>query len=202
MTTTSIRRCVARPMRLRREGFTLVELMVALGISTFAIIAMFSAFLVFVRGSLSVTNYSEMSAQSRKTLEIFARDVRMAESISVTGAQSRDGGSIVFTDDSITLSYPSAVSIAPVTYTFTGDTFEREQSGVTDDVLVGVRNMEIRFYESPGATFTSTAGPVASVNNWTKSLQIEAELVRNVGKAAGQQVNTDYIISARFMKRN
>jgi len=74
--------------RRGRAGFTLVEVMIAAGISTLVLAGVLSAFLFIGRAGFSSSGYSEMEAQLRRGLDTFANDARMAQNITWNSAQS------------------------------------------------------------------------------------------------------------------
>ena len=194
MTTISI--------KCRRSGFTLVEIMVSVAILSMVMASLTGTFLVFLKGSASVGFYSQMSSESRKGLELFARDVRGADGITVATPQTEDG--FVISRRGIILTYPSYVGSKTVRYSYDGTNDELTRSLTVDGVTTsevlfsGLENFKLTFFQTPGANFSAISGPAASVDTWTKSIQMDAELVRYVA----QLENTDYIISARFMLRN
>jgi len=192
-----------------RRGFTLVEVMVSIGIFSIIIASILSTFLVFMKGSLSVGAYAEMSSQSRKALELFSRDVRAAESLTVKNAL--ESGGEVYTVSGITLFYPEYYgSDREVSYEYVYDSVKKKYAFIRSVTYDGtttsedmfprsdIPQLKIKFYQTPGSDFAAVPGPVASVDTWTKSMQLDAELIQQVG----QTDNTDYIISARFMMRN
>jgi prepilin-type N-terminal cleavage/methylation domain-containing protein len=78
----------ARLERRRAAGFTLVELMVASGIGSFILTGVLSVVLMMGRSGLAASNYAEMEAQSRRAVDEFAQDVRMASNLSWNNATS------------------------------------------------------------------------------------------------------------------
>ena len=187
---------------MNRRGFTLFELMISLGILMIALASITGTFMAFAQSSVSVGEYVEMSHESRMALEIFSRDVRSAETVEVLNAAKADG--VVYTERGIDLTFPSYHGDRSVRYRYNADsdilfrveTYEGTKSRT--ELLSGVRVFKIQFFQTPGSDFTSTSGPLASVNTWAKSVQLDTELVRTVLALD----NTDYIISARFMMRN
>ena len=183
-------------------AFTLVELMFSVTILMIAMGSIFGTIMAFARSSVSVGEYVEMSYESRKALELFSRDVRAADGISVISARSSDG--VVFSKRGVDLTYPDYYGDRSVSYRYNSSrgSLRRVETydGTTtrSDILTGVTKLNIQFFQTPGDDFVSTSGPVASVNSWAKSLQLDAELSRTVVTLD----NTDYIISARFMMRN
>lgn len=197
MTTTLI-----KAPRFSLRAFTLVELMVSVTVSSIILTSIFSTFIVFAKSAVSVGDYAEMSRESRKALEVFSRDIRAAESLEVSNAQSTDN--IVYTESGIDLAYPAYYGTRQVRYRYRSEAAElvrvETYNGTTsrDVLLSGVRQLKLEFYQTPGSDFAAVSGPVASVDLWTKSVQLDAELLRKVVTTE----NTDYIISARFMMRN
>lgn len=83
MTTSTARHELRRP-----AGFTLVELMVAGGIGSVVLSGVLSVILMMGRSGLSATNYAEMEAHSRRAVDEFAQDVRMASNLTWNSATS------------------------------------------------------------------------------------------------------------------
>lgn len=184
----------------KRHAFTLVEMMVAVLIFSIALTSILSTFIVFAKSAVSVGGYAEMSSESRKALELFSRDIRSADALTVINAKIAN--SLVYTDSGITLSYPAYYGERTVSYGYSSGSFTRTEvydgTTTTEKLLSGVSQLKIKFYQTPGNNFSAVSGPLASVDIWTKSVQLDAELLRNVVSID----NTDYIISARFMMRN
>jgi len=188
--------------RLPYQAFTLVELMLSMTILMIALGSITGTFMVFAKGSASLGEYVDMSAESRKALELFSRDVRAADGITVIGASSSNG--VVYTEQGLNLTFPDYYGNRSVTYSY--DSTEgilrriENYAGTQSDsnLLTGMQQFKIQLFQAPGDDFESISGPVASVNEWAKSLQLDAELIRTVATLD----NTDYIISARFMMRN
>ena len=91
----------------RRRAFTLAEVMVAATLATLVLAGVMSAFLFIGRTSFSTGNYSEMEAQTRRALDRFAGDVRMATGIRWNSSQS------------LTLTLPTATNAnTQVTYAY------------------------------------------------------------------------------------
>jgi len=188
--------------RLPYQAFTLVELMFSMTILMIALGSITGTFMVFAKSSASLGEYVDMSSESRKALELFSRDVRAADGIAVIGATSLNG--VVYTDQGLNLTFPDYYGNRSVTYSYDStsgilrriENYAGTQS--ESNLLTGMQQFKIQLFQAPGDDFESISGPVASVNEWAKSLQLDAELIRTVVTLD----NTDYIISARFMMRN
>ena len=73
-----------RPAR----GFTLAEVMIGSTIGSFVLLGVLSTFLMLGRSGVNLNSYTAMDAQTRKALEDFAQDVRMASDITFNSTAS------------------------------------------------------------------------------------------------------------------
>lgn len=177
----------------RTSAFTIMEMMVSAFISVIVIASVASTFMVFAAGSTSVGAYAEMSQQSRKTLELIARDIRSAAD--VTTATDHEVRIVMpdndfYSGESVLLAYDEQVGIF--------SRIERDKNGneISNRVLLdGVEQFAFGYFDPLGNRLAyDTASLLLSV----KSLQIDAEMVREISRSRA----SDYIISARFMMRN
>lgn len=171
--------------RPRRAGFTLVEILVSMGLASMILVSVLSSFIFFGKSSSSVGTYSDMSRESRRTLELLAQDIRMAEDV------------IVAQPYRLILQEPASIGGNRVWYEFDIDelNFTRtEMNGLTvvqqKTLLNNVELFNFAYYNIRGDLTTKLIE--------AKSVRIDAEMARYV---TGLR-NTDYIISARFMMRN
>lgn len=73
---------ISTARRSRRDsGLTLVELMIASGISSFVMTGVLSVVLMMGRSGMAASNYADMEAQSRRAVDEFAQDVRMSSDL-------------------------------------------------------------------------------------------------------------------------
>jgi len=66
---------------VRRYGFTLVEMLVALGIGSVVLLAICALSIYSARCFLALGNYSDLDAQSRNTVDVIGRDIRQATAL-------------------------------------------------------------------------------------------------------------------------
>lgn len=184
--------------RRSRAGFSLVEVMIASGISTMVLAGVLSAFLFIGRAGFSSSGYSEMEAQLRRGLDTFARDASMANGITWNGAQS------------VTLSMPTAGSGSSlVTYAYdssgTGATagcFYRVAGNAasTASRRVLVRDVASDFsfarykLQQNGVTDNAAANDLE-----TKLIQVNLRVVKSAVTVASTSQSTR---SARYLLRN
>ena len=178
-----------------RRGFTLVEVMVAGTLGSMVLAGVLSSFLMLTRSSQRLYYYNGMEAESRRTLEEFAQDVRMASDSTYNSATS------------VTLTVPDnyGTSGNRVTYAFGNTTLN----------AVTYNNC---FYRRPGDA-SSTIAPTILVKNVTDCVFLRydvlggattldsatkrIELSLRVSNTRSTLVAaTDNIVSATYLLRN
>lgn len=180
--------------RSRRDGFTLVEVMIAATISVVVLAGILTTFLMIGRSGYNAANYSMMEAESRRALEQFTSDARMAINIDWNGS------------DSVTLRVVTSGSNQQVTYTYDSDPlsptyqcFYRKlgdaASGATPLILVrNVTDFAFRRYKIiNGVDYTA--------NNDLETKQIQITL-RSIRTGATTVAATNAVLSARVVLRN
>jgi hypothetical protein len=138
-------------------------------------------------------SYNDMESQARKCLEIFAEDVRQANTIVWASA----------TTLSLTVPNPSGTGTITVDYAYnsTSRIFVRRDPAGTRTLLTGITTFEFKAYTITGAEITdfSTAGARTAANNSTKQLQLSVSTARS-NRTVVDATNT--VLSARFILRN
>ncbi|MDB6113706.1 MAG: hypothetical protein JWQ62_651 [Lacunisphaera sp.] len=177
----------------RAAGLTLVELMFACGIGSFIMAGVLSVVLMMGRSGMAASNYADMEAQSRRAVDEFAQDVRMASDLTWNSSTS------------ITLTVPDNYTASgnKVTYALdasstgpTAGSFYRQPGDTSsaDPRLVMARNVTSLSY----TRFTRT-NAAAPDNFSTKRLQLTLNL-RTTAETTVDQ-NT-LVISASYVLRN
>lgn len=180
----------ARP----RRAFTLVELLVATGLSGFILTAILTTFAMLGRSGYNAANYSVMEAEARRALETFSEEARLASNITWTSANS------------ITLTVVTASGTTLVTYAYdpatTGNTAQcfyrlagAASSASSRLILVrGVSDFAFRRYKVVNGADFSAANDLE-----TKQIQIT---LRSVRTGATTVAATNAVLSARVVLRN
>lgn len=183
------------PRRAAR-GFTLVEVMVSAVIAGFILLGILQCFLMIGRSGYNAANYCVMEAESRRAMETFSEEIRMAAAITWNGSTS------------ITLTVPSAGSSYTVTYAYdsgtTGGTakcFYRVlgAAGATAGRRILVRNVTSFAFQRYRLVTAAGGSNVASNDLETKQIQLTLQTtMQGVTTAAA----TNAVLSARYILRN
>lgn len=181
--------------RDRSRGFTLIELMVAAVLAGLVLTGVITTNLQLLRSGVRVTQYAEMSTQTRRAIEQLEGDLKSASAIVWNNASD------------ITLTIPTtAGSTRQVTYAWTGATqaffmVPGASSAATNGRVMLVTGIPTRSDGSAGATFAryDRDGNAASTGLATKRVQVSMNVVRTATTAAS---STDTTVSAIFVLRN
>jgi Tfp pilus assembly protein PilV len=173
-------------VRLRARGFTLVEVLISAGLAGFILTAVLTTFLFLGRSGVSIQNYNDMEAQSRRSLEQFAQDARQASEVTW------------HSNTSVTL----LVDAASITWTFvTGagatGTLLRQTATGTQTMITGINSFTFTAYNITGAEISLANLTVA--NRQTKQVQISLAAERRTRTVARA---TNLVLSARYILRN
>ena len=76
------------PPRPSHTGFTLVEVMIGATLGSIVLAGVMSTFLMLSRSGVSAVNYTTMDTQTRRALEEFSQDVRMANNVAWNSSSS------------------------------------------------------------------------------------------------------------------
>ncbi len=179
MTTTTVH---CPNLKSTRNGFSLVEVMVAMTLLSLIISVGLTALTFISQSSASLTNYSVMSSQSRHALEEIARDIRMGYKVNSATTNKLDFNI-----------YGKAGTTSNIVYEYSADEdklFRTENSGTKEEMMDDLTTFKFNFYN---LRKEATTAPIS-----IKEVQVEGVM----RKKALLRTNTNYIISARFMMRN
>jgi prepilin-type N-terminal cleavage/methylation domain-containing protein len=179
----------------RSSGFTLVEVMIAGAIGSLVLAGVLSSFLMIGRSSQRLFYYNDMEAGSRRILEEFAQDVRMASDSVYNSATSMTltvPDNYTAYSNQVTYAFGS-VTMGSVTY---ANCFYRRpgnaSSGAPPTILV--RNVTdctfSRYDVLGGATLLDSA---------TKRIELSLKVSNTRSTLAAA---TDKIFSATYLLRN
>jgi type II secretory pathway pseudopilin PulG len=170
-----------KPFR-RRAGFSLVELLISLGLMMMLTLALLTSYVLILRGDRSLTNYIEMNSKTRALLEQLGRDLRSATDVTN------------FTASTLTLTVPTnpaATATQDVIWSYdsAAGTITRADGGGTKILLRDVQTFAF-YYTNSNNVETASLVEV-------KQVQLSLRIVRLVASASTSQ----YVISAQYTMR-
>lgn len=168
----------------RQRGFTLVEVLIGASLSTVILAGVLMTFLFLGRSGANLQNYSDMEAEARRGLELFAQDVRQASAITWNS------------EVSVTLT----VNAAAITYAYDSAqrVFFRNGFRLINGVTPGT--FSLTGYNLNGiALNTTNAAQRLVANTATKQLQLSLQATRTSTTVVDA---TNTVLSARFILRN
>jgi Tfp pilus assembly protein PilW len=171
----------------RVEGFTLVEAMVALALSSMIMVAVLTTFIMSVRGFRAIANYAEIHADGRLAIDQFARDMRAVNDITSCGASN-----LVVSIPTAFSNSGTALTNKTVTYSISNGTLYRTDSatGITKGMANNIYSLEFKLYNKVGSQTT--------VLDTAKGIQIDLKLRKYVQS----QLQSEDFLSARLDMRN
>lgn len=181
-----------RPANIRtadhaQQGFTLVEVMVALAIGSMIMAAVLTTYVISIRGFRAIANYAEIHADGRLAIDQFARDMR-----GVSRVVSINSSNLVVTIPIAFSNTGSVISNKTVTYSLSNKTLYRADtlSGQNSAIAHNIHAVNFVLFDKVGnpTTLTSIA----------KGVQIDLELRKYVLS----QLQSEDFLSARLDMRN
>jgi prepilin-type N-terminal cleavage/methylation domain-containing protein len=206
---------IPRTKSTKQRGFTLIEVMVAAGITSLLLAGVVTTFLLLGRTGANIGNYSEAEAKARQALEQFSREAHMAYSISGNTTTSVTLGMPDTTATDRIPANTTANGAYLVTYNFdtTNKLLTRAVNGGTPETLVsGVEQLGSIPYINYYKLVNASTVPAPGEGYGTVVTDNKADLVDEVRqiefsfsiKRASVTVAsaTNKVISARFILRN
>lgn len=172
----------------RTRAFTLVEIMIGATLSSFVLLAILTTFLFMGRSGANLRNYSDMESQARRSLEVFAEDVRQASAISWPNSTA-----VILTVNSAAVNY---------FYDSSAGIFYRRTPTATQIMISGITTGSFSFksYNVAGTEMPlATAANLTAATSSTKQLQISLEASRTTTTVTSA---TNLVLSARYILRN
>ncbi len=185
------------PRNPSRRGYTLVELMVATGLSAIILAGVLTSVLMITRSGYLLTNYIDMEKQARNALETFAVDARVTEEVEWTRASDTaplTAITLISPDgDRNTYAYDSAARTLVRT----------DAAGASTNLITGIDSFSFTAYKYNDALGLQTIVPstrtLGLLAAETKMVQISLSAIRSRSTLVDA---TNTVVSARFVLRN
>ena len=170
------------PQRLSQRGFTLVELMIVTGMMSLILLGLAQTYIFIMKSSVSLGNFSDINFQSRRGLERFSRDMRMASDVLVKN----------LTFMVVEIPNSSGTAFNRIEYDYDKDNGEliRRENGISHVLYDDVADCNFLYFEYRGIATTVLAK--------VKQVQMDMEIVR--GNPFLE--TTRQVTSARIMMRS
>src|ERR1041385_3096922 len=175
----------------RRAAFTLMELMVAVGIGSVVLLALSQLTFFTARNFAALYNYIELDKYSRNALDQMVYKIRQADSLT-TYATNRLVFSYLTTN---TLTYNYAADSKLLTETITTPTGAMTRK----TLLKGCDICTFSIFQRNTASGTYDQFPATFTNNAVKLVQLSWTCSRSM---LGARVNTESVQSAKIVIRN
>lgn len=157
-------------------AFTLVEVLVALGVSSLILILVCSVFLSLGKANYSVMAYSDMQADERYAASQFLKDIRSCRRVAG------------FTNNVLTLQNSDGVDIT-YTYDPVGSNWTKARLGVSRALLQSCTNLTYSFFARPATNSNAAVGVLAVSDAANAGLvAVSWVCVRNYGSVAGNHL--------------
>lgn len=183
--------------RARRGGFTLVEMMLAVGIGSIVLAVVTTFYLFAARSFWAMGNYVVLDAKSRNALDVLSRDIRQANSCSTNS----------FSASNLTLLMVNPTNGQPYTVNYNYDTNAqamtrtyRTAGGVqTAILLTNCTSFAFTYYQRNPTNGAWEAFPLdAGRADMCKLVQVDWVCARRL---FGSLVNSENIESAKVVIR-
>jgi prepilin-type N-terminal cleavage/methylation domain-containing protein len=186
------------PSRLQR-GWTLVEVLVAMGLGSLVMAAVASVTMYSAKTSLAMVNYSDLDSKSRYALDRISRELREANSMVAFQSSA--------SNKSITLTNANDASAVTVAYNSSARTLVLSKTGQPDATLLTECDIwDFALYQrTPYVTptnvvyYPATNAAGTFDNNLVKLISLSWKCSRTI---FAQKVNTESVQAAQIVLRN
>ena len=176
--------------RRRRWAFTLVEMLVSMGVGSVVMLALGTTFFFFAKATISLSNYSDLDNASRRALDTITRDVRqMMELDSYTSNSTTVRLDLLSTNGTLSLVFNKPAKTLTRIY------------GTESTVLLNdCDNLNFALYQRNPVGGTYDQYPAATNNLATTCKLIQVSWVCS-RKILGNTMNTESVQTAKIVIR-
>jgi len=176
--------CKITSTKRRRAGFTLPEMLIAVGVGAIVLLAVASLSLYTSRNFAALANYLDLDAHSQQTLDKMSKEIRQMKRLTAQSAtelvfEQHDGGTLKYVYD------PAA------------KTLERIKGEETTTLLTGCDSLQFSAYQRTPDSATFEPYPATDLAT-AKVVEIKWNCSRTILQA---KANTESMQSAKIAIR-
>jgi len=179
-----------RATRSGAPGWTLVEMMVSIGVFSIAGLALSTIFIFSIRSFAALSNYATLDRENRYAMDTITRELRQAQK--VTDYQTNGSSSI------------SIINGAGqnVTYTFNSSSKQmlRNDGSGNQVLLTNCSLLNFTLYTRAPLSNSFDSYPVAT-NNWQQTVKVVQFTWKTSMTLPNSQVNSENVQTARVVIR-
>jgi len=174
-------------------AYTLIELCVAMGISSVVLCSLMAFSMYGSRSFAAMGNYSDLDGQSRRAVDLLGRELRQATSL----LEMQTNGTAKW----LTVTNTLKSFGVKVVYDSASRTLQLQKTGQPNQtVLTECDQWDYKIYtRAPNVTSTSIDFNIATTNTECKLIDMSWKCSRTI---MGQKVNTESVQTAKIVLRN
>ncbi len=177
--------------QFRRRAFTLMEVMIAMGILSVVMASMASFFLFSLRSGAGLGNYALLDQANREAMDRMTREIRQAREI--TGFSTNPPSITILNGDNTEVTY----AFHPETHTMTRNSSDGERTLLLENCSL----LQFTMYQRNPSNATFGVFPVAS-NNWRRTgKMIQLTWKTSITNSPYPTVNSENVQTARIVIR-
>jgi hypothetical protein len=151
-----------RPAGQHRSAWTLVEMMMAVGVFSISSVALATIFLFCIRSFAAMTNYAVLDQYNRQAMDTLTREIRQAEKVLDYSSNATSRSLTILSGDG-----------ANVTYTFDSTKQQLTRNdGVSKVLLTNCNLLNFQLYMRPPASNSFDNYPVQTGGNWQQTVKV------------------------------
>src|SRR5438093_11034253 len=139
-----------RTHKARRSGMTLVELLIAVGISGMIFVAVGMMIFFSGRSYAALANYVDLDNKSRSALDVMSKEIRQVDGVTGSGTATLPGGKVV-TNRIVLSGKETDGTPYTISYNYTNQTLVRTKAGGsyagTKTLLTGCTYLNFGMYQ-------------------------------------------------------
>jgi type II secretory pathway component PulJ len=148
-----------KPGTNRAPGYTLIEVIVSMGVFTIAGLALVSVFLFSLKSFAAMGNYAALDRANREAMDLLTREIRQARQVTS------------YSTNSITIVNGSSLAVTYLFRPSTSQLVRTASDGSSQVLLDDCKLIEFRLFQRNPVSGSYDIYPVAT-NNWQQTVKV------------------------------